>query len=403
MHIIIKFLKGMSIMQQPKVLLTYIESGMGHIMSMRAIEDGLRKYQDQIEIIPSYIMQEEHNKTAIWFEEFLTNQTKRTNRSKLYSNAVFFIMTSLGKQRLMRLLHKSLFKKASDATIEAMHKYEPDVVVSTHYFITFCAIELKKRYLPNLTIITYNPDNNVHVWWDNRSGLFINNNEIACNESIKKRNFDYTQIRQVFFTARKEVIQANKSKEEYRKLYGIDDKFTIIIADGAYASGKAKSRCNALLKSKKEMNILLIAGKNEKVYQYFLKKAKKTKPNIHLTPLRFQEKIYELYAASDLFITKAGPNAMLDCCFMGTPIIVDYYAHPIEKATTKLFIDHFGCGIHVYKRRHILKEVEHLIEHPEILQQYRNNILQHLDKSKNGSDQIATIIMEEMKKEGKIA
>ena len=31
-------------MNKPRVLLTYIESGMGHIMSMKAIEESLKTY-----------------------------------------------------------------------------------------------------------------------------------------------------------------------------------------------------------------------------------------------------------------------------------------------------------------------------------------------------------------------
>lgn len=390
-------------MSKPRILLTYIESGMGHIMSMKAIEDGLTPYLDRVELIKSEIMKEDHNDTMIQFEKFLINQTKNTNKSKVYSHTVFFLMNVLGKQHFMRVLHHTLFKKASEATIQAMLKYQPDMIISTHYFITFCAIELKKKFLPNLQVITYNPDNNVHVWWDSRSDIFINNNSDACNEAIAKRNFNYDQIRQVFFTARQEIIDANLTKEEYRQNYGIDNRFTVIIADGAYASGKAKKACKSLLKSKNAMNILFVAGKNEKMYRRFEKisaKLKQKNSKINLVPLRFQPKIYELYKASDLFITKAGPNAILDCVYMNTPILVDYYAHPIEKASAKLFVEKLGCGVSVYKTRKICKVVDHLIQHPEELKQYQLNT-QKIDKHKNGSAQIAEIIIEEVKKTGK--
>jgi len=40
-------------MSKPRILLTYIESGMGHIMSMKAIEDGLTPYLDRVELLKS--------------------------------------------------------------------------------------------------------------------------------------------------------------------------------------------------------------------------------------------------------------------------------------------------------------------------------------------------------------
>lgn len=390
-------------MKKPRVLITYIESGMGHIMSMKAIADELKKdYIDQLNLIETYIMQDDNDDVKLKFEKFLTNQTKMTNKVRFYGSAIFFILESFGKQHFMRFIHQTIFKKATDATIAAMLANEPDVIISTHYFITYCAIVLKKKFLPNLTVITYNPDNNVHVWWDNRGDIFINNNETASKEAYKRRHFSQKALHSVFFTARNDLINANKTKEEYRKIYDINNNFTIIIADGAYASGQAKTVCNQLLKTTRNVNILFIAGKNEKMYNYFSKKALKVKKNINLKVLKFQSKIYELYAASDIFITKAGPNAILDCVFMKTPVIVDYYAHPIEKATANLFIDKLGCGKKVYRKRKILKEVEELIDHPELLEKYRQNIEKNLDKRNNGAKQIADIIVSELKKVGKL-
>lgn len=187
-------------MHKPRVLLTYIESGMGHIMSMQAILDGLKSEEniDKIELIESYIMNEGSKETE-QFEKFLSSCTKKTNKHKAFGIGIFWFLEIAGKAHFMRLIHRTIFKKFTAATIESMRKYQPDVIISTHYFITFAALELKKKYMPNLVVITYNPDNNVHVWWDNRSDLFINNNLKACNEAIRKRKFKFETIRKVFF------------------------------------------------------------------------------------------------------------------------------------------------------------------------------------------------------------
>lgn len=385
-------------MKKPKVLLTYIESGMGHIMSMNAIATGLKeKYQDQIEIVESYIM-EEGNKHTKDFEKFLMGCTKETNKNKGFGMGVFVFLELAGKQHFMRFIHRTVFKKYTDSTIEQLKKYQPDVIVSTHYFITFAAIELKKRYMPNLTVITYNPDNNVHVWWDNRSDLFINNNLAACDEAIRKRKFHFQNVKRVFFTSREEVARSNGSKEDYRKKYQLPlHQFTIMIADGAYASAKAKTACNRLLRLNFPVTILMLAGKNEKVYHYFEKKKAKLPDHITLIPLRFTPEAYEYYGASDIFVTKAGPNAVLDSLFMGTPVVIDYYAHPIEKATARLFTEELNCGITCYKMRKIRKKVTYLYEHPDFLKEMRNNIRKNVNKKQNGATQIADIIISEMK------
>lgn len=383
-------------MQKPRILLTYIESGMGHIMSMKAIAEGLKeKYADQVDIIESYIM-DQGSKETEQFEKFLSDCTKKTNKDKIFGIGIFWFLELAGKQHFMRLIHRTIFKKFTDATVQVMKSYHPDVIISTHYFITFAALELKKKYMPNLTVITYNPDNNVHVWWDNRTDLFINNNVAACDEAIRRRKFTYRNVRRVFFTARKEVAEANLTRREYREKHNLPlDQFTIMIADGAYAQGKAKKVCNSLLKLNIPITIIMLAGKNEKVYQYF--KKKKVKNNIHLVLLKFTPLAYEYYGASDVFITKSGPNAVLDSLFMGTPVIVDYYAHNIEKATAKLFVDDLKCGVTCYNIRHINKAVVYLYEHPEFLEELRKNIKKNVNKNDNGSEQIADIIIKELK------
>lgn len=384
-------------MSKPRVLLTYIESGMGHIMSMKAIAAGLKeKYSDSLDIIESYIMDEGDKNTAE-FEQFLSNCTKETNKNKAFGIGIFWFLEIAGRQHFMRLIHRTVFKKYTDATINAMMKHKPDIIISTHYFITFAALELKKRYMPNLTVITYNPDNNVHMWWDNRSDLFINNNVAACDEAIRRRKFKYQSIRRVFFTSREEVANANGTKESYRKKYNLPlHNFTVIIADGAYASGKAKKACNKLLKVKFPITILMLAGKNEKVFQYFENKKKNLPSNITLVNLRFTPKAYEYYGASDLFITKSGPNAVLDSLFMGTPVLVDYYAHNIEKATAKLFVDDLKCGLKCYNLNKLPKYVKYLYEHPEFLKQLRKNIRKNVNRTQNGATQIADIIINEL-------
>ena len=386
-------------MKKPRILLTYIESGMGHIMSMSAIAEGLKqKYADKFELIESYIMDDSGNKNTQAFEKFLCGCTKETNKHKGFGMGVFIFLEIMGKQHFMRFIHRTVFKKYTDATIEAMRSYNPDVIISTHYFITFAAIELKKRYMPNLTVITYNPDNNVHVWWDNRSDLMINNNDEACNEAIRKRNFDYSKVRKVFFTARQEVANANGTKEEYRLKYNIpQDKFTVMIADGAYASGKAQKVCKLLLKSNLPITIIFLAGKNKTAYNYFVNKAKNLKnKDITLIPLEFTKEAYEYYGASDIFITKAGPNAVLDSLFMGTPVLIDYYAHPIEKSTAHLFTHELECGIEVYKLKKIPGKIKEMMENPSILKEYKKNIKKNVNKKNNGSLQIADIIYNEI-------
>lgn len=384
-------------MEKKRVLMTYMESGMGHITSIKSISDNLKKYYgDKYEILDEYIMRSDKHTQRL--EKFIISQTKNTNRIKGFGNFVFFLMNVLGEQKLMRFFHHVFTPKALKSTLEAFDRYKPDCIVSTHYYMTFAGLEYKKKYNKNCQIITYNPDNNVHPWWDNRDSLFIVNNENAYFEAVGKRRFSPERVKQVFFTAREDLLKCTQSKEELREKLGIPlDKFCCMVADGAYACANAKAVTKQLLKIDKPITIILLAGKNEKVKAYF-EKIKDIKPNITFIILPFCPTVYEYYKASDVFITKAGPNAILDSVFMGTPVLVDYYAHPIEKETTKLFIDTYGCGVAIYKPKLIKEQVEQWIDNRELLEQYRENLLK-FDMTQNGGEQASKMIDEELSSE----
>lgn len=378
--------------------MTFMESGMGHITSIKSISDNFRTlYGDKFEIIDSYIMQEDKDRVLKTWENFIISQTKNTNKIKGFGNFVFFIMKIIGGVKTMRLLHRTIFRKYVNHTLKAFEKRKPDIIVSTHYYMTYAALEYKRRVNKNVKVVTYNPDNNVHTWWDNREHLFVVNNESAYYEAIGKRKFNPAVVKQVFYTARDEIVNANLGKEGYREKLGIaKDKFCVIVADGAYACGKSKKVTDELLKSDKEMTLIMLAGKNEKLYNYYnnLNITGKVKKNIELIVLPFTKTIYEYYCASDVFITKAGPNAILDSVFMGTPVLVDYYAHPIEKATTRLFIDELGVGKAIYKPNKIRAQIEAWIDNPSELHIYAENT-RKIDKFKNGGEEVAKLIYDE--------
>lgn len=385
---------------KPTVLITYIESGFGHIMSAKAIATSLKeRYSDRMDIVEAEIMQDDNDQTLISFEKFLTNQTKATNKIWGYGDLMFAII-NLGKTQFMKLVHHTLFQKAVNSAVEAFHIRKPDVIISTHYFVTFCAMEYKRKYGLNdkVVVVSYNPDNNVHVWWDKRSDIFITNNSKASTEAIRKRKFDYSHVRQVYFTAREEVKNFCLSKTQCREKYGIpQDKFCIMIADGGYAGGKAKRYCNWIVRhEKKPLTVIFLAGKNKKLYERFGTIAKKLPKNITLMPFEFTESAYELYAAADLFVTKAGPNSVLDSLFVGTPIMIDNCPHPIERATYRLFVKSYGCGVGAFNRYKASALIDKYIQKPELLDGFRENIAKNIDKNKDGAAQIADIVFEQL-------
>lgn len=245
--------------KKPKILFAFTESGLGHITSMQAIKEGLEeKYNDDFEFVSIYPMND--GGPAKKYEEFMIKQVINTNGHRGLGKFIFALLELFGRQFFLRLFHRTIIKKSTDSVVKRFCEENPDIIISTNHYTTFCALEYQKRHNPNAFVATYNPDNNTHVWWDNREKVFIVNSDKAYKEALG-RNFKKSQLFKVGYTVRKALMQYDLTKEESRKKYGLPtDKFTVILADGAYASANAKDFTLELLKTTKPLTLLFIAG-----------------------------------------------------------------------------------------------------------------------------------------------
>lgn len=380
-----------------KILITYVEAGMGHITTARAVQDILEKYNGQdVEIIGMNLF---HNHPVLEkYEKFLVREVQRASTNPLHSRMQFLSMHLIGCQNSLKFVNGFIaFKKQRDLYIEELKKIKPDIIIDTHYFCAYASVTYRNKFAPDCKVVTYDPDNNVHGWWDKRVDYFIVNNEYAYKEAIK-RGFKEEQLKQVFFITRQGVLNTNESKEFYREKYGIpQEDFVVKLADGVYAKAKLRSFVYELCKSKKKMTIVAIAGKNKALYDELMQFKKTLPENINLMPFEFCPAVYEIVKASDLFITKGGPNAVLDAVFVETPVVINYYANAVEATTKKLFVDILGCGKEIKDKKKARLFVEQCIDNPCLLEEYRENE-RKLDKRKNGAEEVAEFVMRIAKK-----
>ena len=388
--------------KKPRILVTYVEAGMGHIVSAASIEASLRdKYGDEFEIIPSYTMTEDPDKiNLVRYNKYMIRQVGNTNKFPIFGHFIFKALWLIGASTSMRFIHRRMFmRKATRQALETIKKHDPDVIVSTHFYPGFLAIDYKKRFNPNCEAITYNPDNNVHCWWDNRrDGWFLVNGDYA-EKNARRRFFKRDRVVRVPLSVRREVSESNLTKREYRKKHNLPpDNFTVLVADGVYAMGRSKKFVDKLVRIQKPITILVIAGKNEKAYKFYSKLAGQVDPNVTLIPFRYIEEIYELYGAADLFITKAGPNSLLECACMGTPIVTNLCPQPMETAANKLYIKHLKCGVFMRNPWKTKRFVESCIDDPTLLDRFKPGLAK-VDKNANGAEVIADFIAQKARRQ----
>ena len=371
--------------EEMRILITYIEAGHGHIVAAEAIADALRKIGDEeIEIVEKYVLRDSGDEALRKFERFLIGQVRGYSRFPWLGALQMAAMHIFGAKNTLKLLHSTVFRRETEALVREYEALRPQVIVATHYFTALCAVEYRCRCDGECRVVLYCPDNSVHGWWDTRADRLYTNNPTATADALRL-GFPRERVTEVFYPVRASVLAARAD----RGRFGIEaNAFAVVVADGIYARARAGRVVRSLLRSKRELTVCLLAGKNSKLKEKFDKKIGTLPKNITLKTFGFLPDAPALYGACDLFITKAGPNAVLDSIMMGTPVIIDYCATPIERRTKEIFIDGAGCGYYIKSARRIRKCVEALMDEPRRLGQIRKN-LEAFDKRKSGAARIA--------------
>ncbi|MDE7164353.1 MAG: hypothetical protein K2O04_02895 [Clostridiales bacterium] len=371
---------------------------------MDSIYDALiDRYSDVYDIQKSFILTEDGFPNLVRMNKFLIKQVQNTNKIPYFGRLIFPIIALLGGHKLLRFFHRQMAHKSFKQGLEALKLRKPNIIISNHYFTDLLAVEYKRRIDPDVVVINYNPDPTLHTFWDRRDGIFIVDNPLAYAKA-EKYKFKKENLRLVTPCVRKCVENNALTREQLRDKFGLpQDKFTVVIADGGYMLGRGPKFAKSLIKSGLPITLCVIAGNNKKKYDYFRAIEQgtgrlKVSSGMTFRTYEFLENAYELYGAADVFLTKGGPNAVLDSIYMHTPVMINYCPHVIEAGTVKVFIGMHGCGETVYRRSKSIKRIRAFLKDKSALMQYEENI-DKLIADGNGISAVADIVDEEAQKQ----
>lgn len=375
-----------------RVLVTYIEAGFGHITTANSIADALEELNDpNIEVIRKHILTDDPTLRKI--EQQFVKDVKWANTFPWHNYIQMAATHIFGIHNSLPFVVSTVYRRARKIYLKALEEIRPDIIIDTHYLTSFLATQYRDKIDPHVKVITYDPDNSVHNWWNIRVDKFVVNCKVAYNDALK-HDFEAEQLLLVPFVTRKEIMDITEDKACFRKKYDLpQDRFTVMVAAGGYGKSGMRRVVDALLHVKQPITIVAICGTNKWLYQRLMRIKQTLPAHIDLRPYEFVNTVYELNRASDLFLTKGGPNAMLDSALMGVPVGVFYCASRIEYLSAFLFTSVLNCGRFLPKSKQIVKWVNKCAEDPTILEPYIQATQAVRDRG-NGAVDIANYIKE---------
>lgn len=377
--------------RKKRVLVTYFEAGFGHITTANSIADAIEALHDpNIEVIRKYTFK--HDPHLLKIEKRFVKDVKWANTFPLHTYIQMAATHILGIHNSLPFVVNIAYRRARWIYLQMLDEIKPDIIIDTHYLTSFLSTQYRDLMDPHVKVVTYNPDNNVHNWWNIRVDKFVVNCVLAFHDALK-HDFTRKQLMIVPFVTRKEIMEVTESKAFYREKYNLpQDRFTVMIAAGGYGKSGLSRVVNALLRHVKHpITLIVICGTNARLYHRLQRLKEKQHSLVDLRPYEFVDKVYELNRASDVLLTKGGPNAMLDSALMEVPIGVFYFASRIEYVSTYLFTDVLNCGRSFYQAWRVVKWINECVADPEILDIYIYGA-RRVRQEGNGAVQIAQFI-----------
>lgn len=323
-------------MAKPKVLFTFVEAGMGHIMPMTGILDAFtKKYGDRCEIVKSYIFSESEHEEIRKIGKMQADHAKRVSVDVLY-HKLEGLSYHLSSRLTLKCLDLVYGKKAITLAAEDLQRINPDLIVSTYYLPSHFARIANERGYTHTLIATYTPDPYVYPAWDRKCDLYLTNNS-AAYELAARKGFEKSVLRQVPYIYKGGLFDVTIPRGGARKLLGLEDKYTVLITSGAYGTRGTEKLIKKLLESDLEIQLVVICGKNEQMKSRLKEWSKDKKKAEKLTIVGFTDKLSEYFRAADVAIGKSGINTTMEARCLGCPIILNASANALEEIAFDYF------------------------------------------------------------------
>lgn len=325
-----------------RILIFYGSYGGGHLSASRSIRDYIQSNYPDSEIMMvdciEYINKLFNKVTTKAYVDFSKN-------ARWIWKQLYYGSESGGLARISNSINRIMAIKLD----KLIQEFCPTLIISTHPFSSqMCAI-LKQKGKVNCTLATVMTDYAPHNQWL-VAHEFVDYYFVA-HEGMKEQLIERgVEPNKIYATgiplSNRFLLNYDKPKilQEYNL---IPDKKTILFfCGGEYGFGKDKTfnRLKAIIDTFPNLQVIAIAGRNEKMKERFDALVEETNSRNTVKILSYTNQVPELMSVSDLVITKPGGLTTTESLASGLPLII-IDPLPGQEEENADFIEKSGAGI----------------------------------------------------------
>lgn len=355
------------------VLILSASTGAGHMRASNALKSYISKTEKEmnVEVVDVFkYINPLLNKTVCKGYLYLATKTPRfygkiyasTNKdskipSKLTKPIVLF------NRKLMRLINY----------------FKPDVIVTTHPFVTEMVSKLKAQEKTTIPLICIMTDYAPHKTWIHKhvDGYIVANDDMP-SEMIKLGV--PKEIIHSFGIPIDDVFFNHDDRKLLRKDLALDENLpTVLVMAGSFGVKNILGIYNDIIKIPMEFQIIVITGRNEKLYSAF----KETIEN-NLKPTKlifFTHEIDKYMHSANIIITKPGGLTISEALACNIPMVV-FDAIPGQEQENAQFLVNHNMAILLEKNKDCSYVIQNLLEDKARLE-FMQNSCKVFDKSES--------------------
>lgn len=325
-----------------RILIFYGSYGGGHLSASRSIRDYIQSNYPDSEIMMvdciEYINKLFNKVTTKAYVDFSKN-------ARWIWKQLYYGSESGGLARISNSINRIMAIKLD----KLIQEFCPTLIISTHPFSSqMCAI-LKQKGKVNCTLATVMTDYAPHNQWL-VAHEFVDYYFVAhegMKEQLIERGVEPNKIYATGIPLSNRFL-LNYDKPKILQEYNLspDKKTILFFCGGEYGFGKDKTfnRLKAIIDTFPNLQVITIAGRNEKMKERFDALVEETNSRNTVKILSYTNQVPELMSVSDLVITKPGGLTTTESLASGLPLII-IDPLPGQEEENADFIEKSGAGI----------------------------------------------------------
>jgi processive 1,2-diacylglycerol beta-glucosyltransferase len=354
-----------------KILIAYASAGAGHAKAAYAIDSALKKInRDDIEV---KLINTLDYSTPFLKKSYPAIYLFLVNRiPTIWGLGYYLFDTRIVYRAFIALARRINHSLNCARLVDFLKQYNPDVILNTHFLGIEVMAHMKRQgMLRDAKLISVVTDYFMHSFWVDKAVDYFCVAQEESKMHLIKRGVSPDKIR-VLGVPIDPAFAIKKDRKELSAKLGINENLhTVLIGSGGFGVGPIKELVKELSDIGKGVQLLVVCGRNPKLYNEISEFAKSSETPIKV--YEFIDNMDELMEVSDIMVTKSGGMTSSEAMAKDLPMIITQ-AIPGQEARNSRYLVKSEAAIYAGSAKKAKKAIVDILNSDSKIELLREKI-----------------------------